>query len=159
LRKRSRVTPAVRNKSFSFLYYFVVNNKMIRVCKSFYLSTLNISQRRTSYFHQTKKRGITSTPEGDKRKGGKERIGPETRQAIRDHINMFERMPSHYCRKDTQKEYLESTLTLQKMDGLYLENCTENNLQLAKKWLYEKIFNCEFNIVSQAKKRPLSDLR
>ncbi|ELT97076.1 hypothetical protein CAPTEDRAFT_191720 [Capitella teleta] len=55
-------------KKYSFKYHFFLEDEEIRVCKEFYLSTHNISQRRISYFHEQKKdptSGINVT--GDKR--------------------------------------------------------------------------------------------
>jgi hypothetical protein len=41
-------------KTYSYYYYFVLADVRHRVCKEFYLSTLDISSRRVSYFHENK---------------------------------------------------------------------------------------------------------
>ena len=41
-------------KSYSYYYYFILDDVCHRVCKEFYLSTLDISSRRVSYFHENK---------------------------------------------------------------------------------------------------------
>lgn len=48
-------------------------------------------------------------------------------QFAKDHIDMFPAVPSHWCRKDTKKIYLEPTLNREKLYQLYKEHCMENN--------------------------------
>lgn len=157
-RKRNRNVERKRTKTYSFNYYFVKNDKKIRVCKAFYLGVLSISQIRISYFYTHKRTGITTTPIQDKRGSRTStRILDEKRQVIRDHINMFPRIPSHYCRSSSSREYLERSLSLSKMYDLYIEYCTENNLTPAKKWLYNHIFN-EFNIGFHKPKKDLCEV-
>lgn len=55
-------------------------------------------------------------------------------------------MPSHYCRSNTKKEYLEPELTLSRMYNFYVEKCQEESVVPAKSHLYRKIFNTEFNL-------------
>nr|CAH7767349.1 unnamed protein product [Callosobruchus chinensis] len=158
-RKRNRSEERKRTKIYSFKYYFVKNDEKIRVCKAFYLGVLSISQIRISYFYSHKRSGITTTPTQDKR-GSKTstRIKEEKRKVIRDHINMFPRVPSHYCRNSSSREYLERSLSLSKMYDLYIEYCSENNLIPEKKWLYYHIFNNEFNIGFHKPKKDLCDI-
>ena len=44
-------------------------------------------------------------------------------QKVRQHINSFDRIESHYCRKQSQKEYLAGSLNISKMYSLYCEYC------------------------------------
>nr|XP_047140192.1 uncharacterized protein LOC124815490 [Hydra vulgaris] len=46
----------------SYYYSFFVSNTQYRVCKSYYLSTLNISSHRVFYFHKFNKFLTTGTP-------------------------------------------------------------------------------------------------
>ena len=72
-----------------------------------------------------------------------------TRQSIFDHINLFPRVESHYCRKITRKDYFEGSLNLKKLFELYVAYCLEKEIDPAKESMYRNIFNHEFN----AKKR------
>lgn len=41
---------------------------------------------------------------------------------IKDHIESFVVMESHYCRKDTQRKYLEATLSIKKIYELFIQS-------------------------------------
>lgn len=158
-RKRNRHEERKKTKTYSFKYYFIKNDKKIRVCKAFYLGVLAISQIRISYFYTHKRAGITTTPSKDHR-GSKTslRIKDKKRQTIRDHIDMFPCVPAHYCRSSSSRKYLERTLSLSKMYDLYVQYCRENNLIPEKKWLYSHIFNEEYNIGFHKPKKDLCDI-
>ena len=49
------------------------------------------------------------------------RGNPQGKDTIRAHIDKFPRIESHYARKDSKREYLESSLSLGKMFDLYVE--------------------------------------
>ena len=53
LKERTRIEHTSSRRTYSYQYFFVINNDKVRVCKTFYLSTLDISQRRISYYHET----------------------------------------------------------------------------------------------------------
>lgn len=148
-----------RTKNYSYKYYFNKNEQKIRVCKKFYLGVLDISEIRIAYFYSKKRTGITSTPSQYQR-GCRtaNRIGEEHRQLIRDHINMFPRIASHYCRSTSSKDYLERTLSLSKMYDLYVMWSEQNNVTPQKKWLYYHIFNFEFNLGFHVPKKDLCNV-
>jgi hypothetical protein len=54
------------------------------------------------------------------------------------HINSFPRVPAHWCRKDTKKEYLESILNRERMYSLYLEFCEEKKAKPVCKTTYKE---------------------
>jgi hypothetical protein len=47
-----RTASEFSRRKYAFKYYLNVDSQKIRVCKNFYLSCLDISQRRVSYYHQ-----------------------------------------------------------------------------------------------------------
>jgi hypothetical protein len=86
----------------SYYYSFFVSNTQYRVCQSYYLSTLNISSHRVFYFHKFNKSLTTGTPLQSKSgKHVKKRLPEESKQVVRDHINLFPRIEAHYSRKKT----------------------------------------------------------
>jgi hypothetical protein len=140
-------------KVFSFKYFFYNGLVKERVCKSFYLKTLDISQKRiASYFATCNE--ATGTPRPSRQgKHVKKRIADIDRQAVRDHINSFPRVESHYCRAWTLKQYLEPGLTISRMYELFCEKRAAENpdseaqyIETVKKHFYAEIFNIEFNI-------------
>lgn len=54
-------------------------------------------------------------------KNKKKYISDTELDKVRAHINRFPRMESHYCRKDSKKEYLEGTLNIRTMFRLFKE--------------------------------------
>ena len=46
---------------------------------------------------------------------------------VKQHIDKFPRMESHYCRASTKRQYLESSLNINKMYHLYLEWIADEN--------------------------------
>ncbi|KAK7475710.1 hypothetical protein BaRGS_00033032 [Batillaria attramentaria] len=63
----------------------------------------------------------------------------------KEHIASFPVVESHYTRKDTQRLYLSSELTLSKMYELYLEQCQQENQQPVSNRKYREIFTHNFN--------------
>lgn len=133
-------------RSFSFTYNFFIEEKKIRVCKVFYLNTLCISQQRINYFYNQKCTQTGSTLPDQRGKVPSRVTEDVEKQFIKDHILSFPTVPSHYCRKDTTKEFLAPHLNITKMYELYVEKCNTENRPFQKVWLYRHIFNYEFNL-------------
>jgi hypothetical protein len=93
-------------KNFSFLYFLQNENVLLRVCKPFYLGTLNISQKVIYGVHQ-RKDVVTGVPSSDKRgrHGKHNKVTEERKNFVRNHIKSFPVVESHYCRSDTKRKY------------------------------------------------------
>ncbi|XP_052215260.1 uncharacterized protein LOC127833824 isoform X1 [Dreissena polymorpha] len=118
-----------------------------KVCKTFFLHTLDISETviKTAY----RKLGMLGVSEKDMR--GKHRNRPNTvscdaKDRVRQHIESFQCVDSHYCRKDTSKRYLPAQLNVKKMYQLYKEQCQQEDLSPVHISMYRKIFDCEYNL-------------
>jgi hypothetical protein len=87
-----------------FKYYFWVNYVKQQVCKTFYLTTLDISQKPV-YNEHGKKNKCTGVPQTDMRgqHNKKHIVFEDDKQNVRDHINSFPAIDSHYCRSRTKK--------------------------------------------------------
>ncbi|KAI4463202.1 dna-directed rna polymerases i ii and iii subunit rpabc2 [Holotrichia oblita] len=79
-------------------------------------------------------------------KGAKKATPPETLQGVRNHIERFPVMASHYCREKTQRKYLPSDFNITIMYTMYKEDCTEKNLAYVSSSMYRKIFCEEYNL-------------
>lgn len=74
-------------------------------------------------------------------------ISESIKQTVRNHINSFQTVESHYCRQKTSRQYLPATLNVCKMYSLYLEYCQDNNIQTpASEAMYRLILSTEFNL-------------
>lgn len=89
--------------------------------------------------------GISHIKKGDMR--GKHEIRPfklpdAVIKAVKDHIDKFSVMDSHYCRAETKKKYFEEGLSVRKMHKMYQSDVALNdpNLQVSEQ-AYRKILN------------------
>ena len=144
-------------KSRSFRFHFTLEGEPIRVCKQFYLGTLNISQKVVYNVHD-KKDTLIGTPKADARgKHPKKIILPDMQNIVRDHILSFPAVESHYCRADAKSQYLDPGLNVKKMYDLYVEQCSNSNIAPVKESFYRNIFSKEFNLMFHQRKKDRCD--
>jgi hypothetical protein len=132
------------SRSFSYKYFCILGNEKIRVCKTFYLATLVISKERVYSAHKNKELISGIVPASGKHV--KKEVSAHVKDFVREHIKSFPKVNSHYRRKQTSKEYLESYLNINKMYELYEEKCIKQNRSPVKDSMYRNIFNDEFNL-------------
>ena len=63
-----------------------------------------------------------------------------------EHIRSFPHVPSHYTRKNSQRQYLEHRLNITKMYELYQEWCKSGSQTAVSQTLYRQIFNTKENL-------------
>nr|CAH7750558.1 unnamed protein product [Callosobruchus chinensis] len=119
-------------KKYRLDYCLPFFGKKLPVCKVFFLNTLVISEK----FMRTAVKKLQTTGVVEKeRRGGRPRVQLERdekiRQNISNHINLFPKVESHYCRKSTTKEYLHSDLSIPKMYSMYLKKMKVNQLEVS----------------------------
>jgi hypothetical protein len=87
-------------------------------------------------------------------------IPEATKLSIRDHINLYPRVPSHFCRQDNQREYLAEDLTVSKMHAQYLlwMSSQGGQVKAASERQYRDYFNSEFNLGFHQPKKDQCDL-
>ncbi|RZF48681.1 hypothetical protein LSTR_LSTR015116 [Laodelphax striatellus] len=134
-----------KNKSISRLYHLKCMNsgERKRVCLKFLCATFSISHRVTDcLMNKVSASGLYT--------GYDQRIDSKPANAtsseninhIKNHINLFPRVESHYCRKDSRKLYLSPDLNISKLYGLYKNDyCIENHIQPSSEYVYRKVFN------------------
>ena len=161
--KNSRKTKSVRcttgakesRRSSTFKYYFHVDDNELQVCKKFFLATLLVSDKVVINAHR--KKNDYGTVQKDMRgKLGHRPRKEEDRVNIRQHIASIDRVPSHYTRKNTGREYIDGQLNLRKLYDLYTSVtswCVERSLTPCKRSLYEDVFRVEYNIYFHSPKK------
>jgi len=160
---RGRRTNKIRSRVYSYKYYFVVNDVRVQVCKSYYLATLDISNTRICTYYATRNQSTGTPSQRQQGRHVKKRIADEHRDAVRAHINSFPRVESHYCRATTDRQYLDSALSLSRMYDLFVESRLKQNrgnstyVEPVKKHLYETVFNTEFNLGFHIPKKDRCD--
>ena len=131
----------------SYSYFLSVGEQLCRVCKSFYLTTLAVSQKAVYTAHQKKDPvSGTLTPDCRGKHNNMKKIGEEQRKKVIDRINSFQLVDSHYCTAKTNKKYIEATLNLAKMYDLYKAQCLRHDEEPVKQSFYRYIFTTCFNI-------------
>jgi hypothetical protein len=149
-------------RKFNYKYYFMKNDSItsekIRFCKQFYLSTLQISDKRIEYFYNKIEKNNGACFDDLRGKCSKQKTPQEDFDYIKDHINSFQKVPSHFCRASSTKQYLESGLSLTKMFEMYQEKCRHSNRMCLKSSMYRNIFNKEFNLAFHVPKKDRCDL-
>ncbi|KAI4471644.1 dna-directed rna polymerases i ii and iii subunit rpabc2 [Holotrichia oblita] len=85
------------------------------------------------------------------------KLSEDVKLFIVEHINAFARVPSHYCRKESLKQYLPGDLNVQIMYRMYKERCRELNKKPEKLWYYRNIFNTNFNLAFYSPRRDICD--
>ena len=128
-------------------YYFRKNNSKLQVCKMFFLKTLHISHgpvdkalkgsNDIGVFDDPDKRGHNVPPN---------KTPDEVIQRVKKHIEAFPTMESHYCRKTSQRQYLDPSLTISKMYELYVEECSGSNEKYVSEITYRRIFGTNYNL-------------
>ena len=155
--KKSKTGQTNRRKS-SISWFLPCPNeqsKNVKVCKTFFLNTLGISDKMVNTAH--KKINSIGMCNDDSR--GKHETRPNKttemqKMYVRQHINSFEKVESHYCRRDSKKEYLPPDLSVAEMYRLYLEYCAKVGAPTVSHYIYNEIFNTEFNLAFHT---PLKD--
>lgn len=138
-KKRAILAPQ-RNRGASVVYFLTVGDKKHTVCQDFFLNTLSISSKMVLYNLKKTVNGVRVQPE---KRPAHNQTPDDVKMSVINHIKMFPKIESHYCRRDIKREYLESHLTIRQMYRLYKKASPANT---AKEHFYRKVFNTEFNL-------------
>ena len=119
-------TPVKKNgerRDRTLFYSLTLDGSQLRVCKTFFLSTLGISERQVqTMVKKTDGDGILDVERRGGRSGERGIMDGKLNDAIRAHIDNFPRVESHYCRKDSSKMFLAPDLTLGLMYEMYMQS-------------------------------------
>ncbi|CAH1992646.1 unnamed protein product [Acanthoscelides obtectus] len=63
------------------------------------------------------------------------------KQQVMSYIDSFPKIESHYCRRDSKKEYLSPELNISIMYRLYQEYCEENDMSPVSRFVYQSILH------------------
>lgn len=155
-RRRKGKTHNNSKKGRTFRYYFMLNGQKVQVCKMFYTGTLCISQKPIYTVH-TNKTTTNTLRESTQGKHQKRVTSQEDMDFVKEHINMIPRVKSHYCRKASNKDYLESGMSIKKLYEMYLEYANEKEKSPVSFCVYRKIFCTSFNIAFHKPRKDRCD--
>lgn len=128
-----------------------------RVCKEFFLKTLDVSNKRVTNVINKKMSSENTVAHKDKRghKVPSNKTSDQATEKVKEHINSLPKYSSHYSRvRSPNMKYLSTDLSIKKLYTLYVEMCKEQNISPVKESLYRYIFQTQFNL---SIKRPQTD--
>lgn len=153
----SETAPSRRKKTF-FYHLPSEGGKREKVCQTFFLNTLGISHQIVKTVAKKTTLPAQTVQEDQRGLTHYSRVSEKTKQLIKDHISSFEKVESHYCRKQSSKEYLSPNLNLSKMYVLYLKHCENRKEIPAQKSTYRQVFLNDFNLGFHFPKKDQCDL-
>lgn len=135
---------AKKNRSVSRAYFLKNSTgQELRVCLKFFCATFAVSTKMVQYTMQNTSPLSRFHMTVDNRKGRRAHnvTPPEDIDFAKKHIDSFPRVPAHYCRKDSKREYLSSELNFSLIYRLYVEKCKQEERRSVCKTLYKKLFD------------------
>lgn len=146
--KYRRITAQEPRKPNCAFYLRDNNTSKVRICKTFLINTLGISERAIRTVIGATLSGTGIDPLEDKRgkHANRKKIDEEILISVRNHIYSIPRVDSHYVRKDTKREFIDGGLTIADMHRQCSAERSAINMQPANYDTYARIFNNEFNI-------------
>jgi hypothetical protein len=90
---------SIWKKSVSHQYYLSVDNNRIRVCKNFFMKTIDIERKTMDYTVKRKQHGAFRDTDTRGKQPWENKIEKETIEVVHRHIRSFPKMESHYSRK------------------------------------------------------------
>lgn len=139
-------------RHFSRKYYFSINNQELQVCQKMFLQTYAISDKIiTNVCTKLKESPTIPSDKREKHRNRPHAIKDNVKDQIKQHIESFPIVNSHYTREYSKKKFLDSNVSISKMHRLYLEWVENNSSVKDSKILnvtfrqYSDIFNNEYN--------------
>ncbi|CAG9773465.1 unnamed protein product [Ceutorhynchus assimilis] len=136
-----------KQRNNSNKYFFDKNGVKKEVCQNFFCKTLSISN--SPILHACGNKGDGGEYDRQKDKTGKHRPGNKTPEAViktvKEHIESFPAVESHYTRKSSKRQYLDPSLDIIKMHELFVQMCKDKNLPTVSSITYRRIFCQNYN--------------
>ncbi|CAK1589667.1 unnamed protein product [Parnassius mnemosyne] len=145
------IMPAIRfsgkqiPRGYNNAFYFIINNEQIRVCKKFFMATLDVNDRVIRTVFRKRELGFVEIDKRGKH-GHHKKVDESIKESVRQHINSIPRIESHYIRKNSSREFIDGGKCIADLHADYKNNCLEQGVSAANYEMYAKIFNQEFNI-------------
>ncbi|XP_077295738.1 uncharacterized protein LOC143917974 [Arctopsyche grandis] len=128
-------------------YYFEKDNAKIRVCQTFFRSTLSISPDIIlNAFQHKGPLGTYGGIDGRGKKPPANKTSPDILAFAKRHIESFPTMELNYYKKSTKRKYLDGTLSITKMYELYVEKCKTENKEFCSAISYRRILGNDYNL-------------
>lgn len=155
---RYKYTNASKPRKNNKAFYFITDEKRIRVCKLFFMKTLDISDRviRTVK-DKTDENGFIQEDLRGKHESHK-KIDNDLLADIKEHINSIPRTESHYTRATSTREYIDGGKTRMDLYKDFKILQQQNNKPFGTYHNYYQVFTTHFNLTFFQPKKDQCDL-
>ena len=146
--KRKTTERANTRRSITKVYYLKLNNNKMRVCLKTFLGMLGIKEWTVRYWLREKSNRDTTTRHNDT-------AWPchSLKELVQIFLRAMPKLPSHYCRKESKKLYLEPIMQSKcELYRIYVKNATKNGQKVASRKLFENVLKDENIALFQPKK-------
>ena len=134
------------HKSVSYSYFLPSEGGNVRVCRSFFINTLNIGKKTVQNAMKKKSHGVFAAQDERGRFPSANKTSSERLAEVRRHIESVPRMESHYVRKTSKRQYLSPDLSIRQMWEYYKESCKTKTMKPVAEKTYRDIFCTEYNL-------------
>ena len=141
--KKQSTTRENSRRSQTWLYFIdMESGQRIQICKTVFYNTLQVKEKFVRYALKASELGVAKKDQRGKH-APIHKMSLDDKQRLRDHINMFPKVDSHYVRKDSKKQYISDTsnfnkLTVMRMYQLYCQMCTSNDQRACSYEIYRR---------------------
>ncbi|CAH2986745.1 unnamed protein product [Chilo suppressalis] len=148
---KRKTTGSESRRSETKLYYLQINGKKERVCLKSFLATLAIKEWTVRYW-------ICKTVDVNSDHTNFTPSLPTSKQdSVKSYLNLLPKLPSHYCRQSSTKQYLEPLLqSKSQLYKLYVEYASSASMPVASRKLFLDIL-AEQNIALFQPKKDACD--
>ena len=141
------MTPISKRKQVTRQYHLTsCSGDRIQVCKKFFLKTLDIGQGYVDHALKNSKNGAFVGEDGRGKHTPANKVSEQDKTRVKNHIESFPAVESHYCRQRSRRRFLDSNLTVNKMYQFYSDYCEEHGYLRVSSSYYREVFNTEYNL-------------
>ncbi|CAG9773458.1 unnamed protein product [Ceutorhynchus assimilis] len=160
--KRRRVGNAESRKDFTRGYYLLLLNERVKVCRKFFMNTLDVTDKLLRYTELHRNEIVSMSQVQVDRRGRhppKNKTAANVRTDVINFIKMLPAVPSHYCRKQSTRKYLPSELkNVTNLHRLYKTYQEKENKTFVSLAVFKKNFHDEFNMTFHVPRKDKSVL-
>ena len=137
-----------KRRDLARTYTLRTDGRNVRVCKKLFLDTLGIGRKTVDSAMKNNCHGVFTGRDNRGRHVPANKTTDSKRSLVKEHIESFPLVESHYIRKTSQRKYLAPGLSISKMYDLYVEYNKEKDTTSTpvKSNIYREIFCNDYNI-------------
>jgi hypothetical protein len=157
--KQSATLPdgAVGRRKFSYKYYLRVGDERKEVCRDMFLSTLGLTDK-IVYDWIINSEGRVPKSKHPRKMSAREIQSLDAREHAKTYLNELPKVPSHYCRANSKKQYLEPVFnSMADLHREYLRKLQGESKPCVNYNIFKKMFK-DMNFCLYKPKKDMCDL-